>query len=420
MKTVQNGGRAGKENAGVGNEFPRVAKVLALLGKSAVLLPWPLGQKATGRRWAHRTLADMVRAAYLRDLETGNIGVALGTKSEGLCSIDWDDDLWMEPFLALNPALRETLRTRGARGCNFWLRCIGTFPGPCKLKADGKEVGEWRATGNQTIISGQHPSGCEYTFVVEKPPVAIDFPAIVWPEGVSVPRLREVLIVHSNSCHPGTQCTQLPQETQETYAVCVSAFLFDVAEFVPTARKQSDGFLWLMARQVRGWERDNGRKADRREQDTLFDAWWPLAQPHVDPAMDYFTFHAKWIAACRIAVCPRDETPLVSAWRAALKEPLPPEASLTYGSVPMGREMQLLVALCYQLQKLRGEKPFFLGSRDAAALLGHSNHTTVFCWLESLSDPHGKLGVLKKERIGSQAARLVNEWLYLPLVPAKR
>lgn len=43
----------------------------------------------------------------------------------------------------------------------------------------------------------------------------------------------------------------------------------------------------------------------------------------------------------------------------------------------MRRQMQRLVALWYHLQLAHGQEPFFLTSRDAAALLG-VHYTTVF------------------------------------------
>ena len=84
----------------------------------------------------------MEKPAYLQTLEAGNIGVAQGAVSNGLCSIDFDIEDFTESFLELNPKLSETLITRGARGCNIWVRCVFDYPRSAKLKTKaGKTLG---------------------------------------------------------------------------------------------------------------------------------------------------------------------------------------------------------------------------------------------------------------------------------------
>ena len=125
---------------------------------------------------------------YIAKLGTGNIGVSQGEVSNGLCSIDLDIDDEVESFLALNPKLATSLRTKGERGCNVWFRVIGEFQRTTKIKtSDGNNWGEFRADGSQTIIYGKHPSGCDYTFVVEAPPATVKLTEIVWPECVIDP-----------------------------------------------------------------------------------------------------------------------------------------------------------------------------------------------------------------------------------------
>jgi P4 family phage/plasmid primase-like protien len=59
-------------------------------------------------------------------------------------------------------------------------------PKPDKNRA----LGEWRATGNQTVIHGTHPgTGRPYRREVDKPPVRIRFEDIHWPEGLHLPWL---------------------------------------------------------------------------------------------------------------------------------------------------------------------------------------------------------------------------------------
>lgn len=92
-----------------------------------LLLGWPLGTKGTKRKWKHLTPASMT-PDYVRKLAGKNIGVALGEKSSGLCSIDIDDEKFVRAFDAANPALKNTLRSHGRRGCNIWVRFTGAYP----------------------------------------------------------------------------------------------------------------------------------------------------------------------------------------------------------------------------------------------------------------------------------------------------
>jgi hypothetical protein len=152
--------------------------------------------------------------AYLARLKTGNIGVAQGKVSDGLCSIDIDLESEVAGFLALNPKLAATLRTKGERGCNTWFRDTdGSCPTKKIKTRDGQNWGEIRANGSQTIIYGKHPSGCHYRFVVQVPPVQIGISEIVWPEHVVHPLKkgqRSQSTNHSTeSCVP-VRCASVP------------------------------------------------------------------------------------------------------------------------------------------------------------------------------------------------------------------
>ena len=149
---------------------PHIQRILELTGP-ALLLSWRRGSKGSRKNfgWTRWPLTLMDDQVHLGQLEkASNIGVALGAVSGGLVTIDLDADERVAPFIEANPALRETLRTKGERGCNFWLRMDGEYPETHKLKEGGKEIGEFRANGAQTIIWGTHPAGMPYRFEVEK------------------------------------------------------------------------------------------------------------------------------------------------------------------------------------------------------------------------------------------------------------
>tara|TARA_Y100001954_G_C15405058_1_gene404612 strand:- start:309 stop:542 length:234 start_codon:yes stop_codon:yes gene_type:complete len=65
----------------------------------------------------------MKDSKHLKMLEGSNIAVKIGSASIGLCSIDIDDDSQYHAFLNLNPALKETLQTKGQR----WGKYLGVY-----------------------------------------------------------------------------------------------------------------------------------------------------------------------------------------------------------------------------------------------------------------------------------------------------
>ncbi len=399
-------------------ELPRVTRLLAILGKDVLLLPWPIGTKGAGKAWGHLTVAAMGSLAHLRALESGNIGVALGEVSNHLCSIDLDSDEWMGRFLADNPLLVKSLRTRGARGGNVWVRIIGAYPRPHVLKTlpssgkpKGEKVGEWRATGTQTIIDGIHPDGGAYSFTVEAKPVEIAFTEIVWPDGLQGRHEKPKLPVEHSNTVTQYLSNAVAQETQ----VGSSPFgSFDVLPFVPTKRGQSNGLLFEMAGRLLTWQKRERQISMLTDKTNIFGKWWHEAKPHLDPAEDYYAYFSKWIGACAHRKFSDDETPLTAAWREVQENAMPPEALLER-EVPMQTEMRKLIALCHHLQKGQGTEPFFLTSRDAGKLL-EVPHTTVFRWIEILVEETGPFRILMKGRIGSLKDRRANEYVYLPLL----
>jgi hypothetical protein len=140
------------------------------------------GKKPIRKQWQNLRPEDMT-GAYLQSLCGNNVGVSLGAASNGLVTVDFDDDAAAKAFVELNSALRRTFRTRGRRGYNFWLRVRGELPKSLRLVGpEGESVGEWRATGNQTIIAGIHPdTQTPYRIMVAEPPVEIDVGDISWP-----------------------------------------------------------------------------------------------------------------------------------------------------------------------------------------------------------------------------------------------
>jgi P4 family phage/plasmid primase-like protien len=177
---------------------PIIEKLTALLPLGAVLLAYNLYVKfPTKEGWQKIQWLDTQSAEYQSKLcdaaeRGGNIGVLLGAAD--LVTIDLDDDALIDPFLALNPKLRTTLRTRGARGCQIWMVMTGDYPkfGTHGLKRNGQAIGEWRCSGPdsgaQSVIWGMHPDTRKpYAFLVDAPAIKIGYSEIVWPEWIERP-----------------------------------------------------------------------------------------------------------------------------------------------------------------------------------------------------------------------------------------
>ncbi len=155
-----------------------------LLGADAFLVPCIHGTKMPAVTYTQRPFEATQTPAYRHALASGefNIAVYLGQMSGGLCALDFDQDEDLAAFLAVNPALATTTRSRGSRGGMVWVRVAGDFPPSCTTKHF-----EWRANGRLSTIFGRHPKGMDYTVTVTNQPVAIAFAEIQWPDGWELP-----------------------------------------------------------------------------------------------------------------------------------------------------------------------------------------------------------------------------------------
>ena len=99
-------------------------QVTTLFGEDAFLVPCIRGTKVPAVTYTQRPFEGTQTPAYRYALASGefNIAVYLGEMSGGLCALDFDKDEDLTAFLALNPVLAGTLRTRGCRGGMVWVR----------------------------------------------------------------------------------------------------------------------------------------------------------------------------------------------------------------------------------------------------------------------------------------------------------
>ena len=165
---------------------PILEGLTALLGDDVFFVPCEWGTKKPLVTYVERPFESTKTEAYraVFSVQEVNVAVYLGKASGGLCAIDFDRDEDLATFLAANPALADTTRSRGSRGGMLWLRMKGEFPESC-TPAD--KHFEWRADKRLSTIYGRHPAGMDYTFVRDAPSVTVAFAQIVWPPGWDLP-----------------------------------------------------------------------------------------------------------------------------------------------------------------------------------------------------------------------------------------
>jgi phage/plasmid-associated DNA primase len=168
-----------------------IQRFKALLGEGAFFVPFVWGTKRPLVKYAELPFTDTKTPAYLRSFEAEltNIAVYLGKSSNGLCAVDFDDDGDLAKFMAVNPRLAYTTRSRGSRGGMVWVQVEGDYPESCN--PEHKHF-EWRADKRLSTIYGRHPQGMDYKLVVDAAPLVVNFADIIWPPEWELPWVSAV------------------------------------------------------------------------------------------------------------------------------------------------------------------------------------------------------------------------------------
>lgn len=396
-----------------------VKELRDLLGHDVVLLHCKTRTKIPVGDWGNLTAADMT-PEYLQKLDRGNIGVVLGAKSDHLVALDVDDDTLVEPYLALNPWLKDTLQTHGARGRVFWLRMVGDYRAKTvKLKTlSGCDAGEWRAgTNTQSIINGIHPSGKPYQMLNKVKPLEVDFATIVWPKEIKNPP-------SGTGQPPDLNWTEVPdvaEEAEEAEEVdeavvanvmCVRPSVFTLINSVedavnkclPNKIHTNNLRLFDLARALLTLKQQ-GIPCDH---DEVFELWFAPASPFLRPDLTKEDYYLEFMKACHRAKYPLGSSKVAAAWERANLNllPLPPKV--------MGiqkPDFRLLCAFFREMQAGEGSGNIWFvagGQRACAKLLGHKSHSTVETWIGALHT----MKVIKTVKPGD--AHHATRFLYLP------
>jgi hypothetical protein len=130
----------------------------------------------------------------------------------------------------------------------------------------------------------------------------------------------------------------------------------------------TENCLFILARALKAFEITHDRRLPPAELQNAFSLWWSAAKPLLPPDADFDEYRFDFEDTFAKTHAPLGSNSLQEAIRRADASPLPPQAE-RYSSPKLKR----LVAVCFQLQLLQGNSPFFLGARDAARIMGTKN-----------------------------------------------
>ena len=156
------------------NEIPTLADIYRTIKNPALIV---LKDKApVEKKWQNTTFDDTQSVEYQRKLKRStNIGIVLGERSGGLCTIDCDTDPFLKWSLEHNLELAGSLRVVGARAAQIYFYVEGDRPtkvyalkvyktSPLAVGAKHPPdkqgmvtIGEFRAEGGQSVLVGIHP-----------------------------------------------------------------------------------------------------------------------------------------------------------------------------------------------------------------------------------------------------------------------
>jgi len=142
----------------------------------------------------------------------------------------------------------------------------------------------------------------------------------------------------------------------------------------------TENCLFVFARALLAFEATTGIKLQPPDSKSAFTLWWSTAKPSLPADADFDEWRYVFEDARAKARCPLGTNALAEAIRRADNEPLPPQEAERCTSPKIKR----LVAVCYYLQILAGDNPFFISVRDAAKITGIKSKDTAAAILNGL------------------------------------
>jgi hypothetical protein len=336
------------------------------------VLPIASGTKRPAIKWS-RWIRDRQSAADVGGWFSGDAGVAviLGPVSSDTYVRDFDVADAYQHWRDRHGDLAGTLPTVATRrGHHVYFRHTD------RLTTRKFDDGELRGDGSYVLAPpSRHPEGGSYDWQI--------------PLGDVLPIVDPVtagLCVDTVLNQPAPDCTEVVRLSSSVSSVFVCPRLYTVTEnaeeiarfAVPTTPHTNNRLLFRLARYCKTIGQQRGCDLTASELKAVFDAWHRLAAMHLRPDQSRDEYYFEFLNGFGKVKHGIGDS-VTAAWKAAKESPLP--ASAKEFADP---QVQLLVGLCQQLQRLAGSQPFFLSSRTVAKLLGHDTHSTAATWLRGL------------------------------------
>lgn len=135
----------------------------------------------------------------------------------------------------------------------------------------------------------------------------------------------------------------------------------------------TNGSLFDLAREVRGYEEDFGKRFSVKILKQIIYQWHLANLRNLNANKDYLIEFLDKLSLVRFPA----GMVLVKAFEMAKAQP-PPRVVVGFP-----QRFQLLARLCRELQRQAGNEPFFVDGRSVAKVLGEA-HSTVASWLRAL------------------------------------
>jgi hypothetical protein len=172
---------------------------------------------------------------------------------------------------------------------------------------------------------------------------------------------------------------------------------------LPSRTGQRNRCVFHLARELKAIPSLADAPANAPDLEKIVRKWHKLALPTIatKPWDDSWSDFLKAWPSIRH---PAGQEPIRLAFERA-KAAVLPEAALKFERP----EVQLLIALCCELQRTARDRPFYLACRTAGELL-QLPHTRAWRWLDALCN----CGILRVDEAGTFATRRATRYRYLP------
>lgn len=386
-----------------------------------------IGKEPAGIRWkAYQTRLPSeveLRKWFGPGSKATGIGIICGA---GVTVRDFDDDEAGRRCLAANPEVAKLPRVKTARGCHVYFQTA--TPLDFKKFPDG----ELRAAGCYVVAPPSiHPeTGKPYVWEVlppDGPLPVVDVSEMgldrSWAAEVKV---RQGSLIDDAPTEPAppaplaydSPSTQLLHDSTTPllrYSITLNLKEGEIQAIaekrVPPGRGRNNRALFLLVRDI--WAAI-GRKPTYDEGKPFFEEWHRLAVKRgvLRPGQSKLDYRLEFEHAIDCAQSPTGTSLFAGAVDRA-KAALADTAKFPSWLVELAdSKVQLLALLCRELQKMHGEKPFYLASGKAAKVVEVSAAMTAWRYLGLLVRME-HLKVAKPGKTGEPGNRVATRYLWI-------